>query len=133
MGLETLHRLAPVLIAVVVVLLSADLLWAFATWDRLIKLEFQHDPEAWSKNGKPLGIFQRRPRAEYSSYWDWYRARWRRGLLVFAWLFSTPAWARRDPEAKGLFIRLRLLVVIWNLGFLLALIAAAIASALHWL
>ncbi len=130
---EALHRIAPVLVPVAAVLLTADLLWAFATWDRLIKLEFQHDPEAGSKNGKPLGLFQRRPLAQYASYGDWSRARWSRGLLMFGWLFSTPAWARRDPEASGLLVRLRLLVVIWSLGFLLALMVAAIASALHWL
>ncbi len=131
--IEFVSHVAPVLVPVVVVLLVADLLWAFATWDRIIKLEFQKYPVEWQKDGKPPGYFWKTPPSAYSSYWDRLRAIWHRGWLISAWLFRSPAWARSDAKASGLLIRFRLLVAIWNLSILLPLITLAIASAFHLL
>jgi hypothetical protein len=42
----------------------------------------------------------------------------------YVWVFSTPEWVRRDRNARHLLWWLRILVLTWNLGLVLAVLAA---------
>ena len=126
-----LNHMAPVLWFLLGIFLIADLLWVFATFDQLIKREFQKYPSQWKTNGKPPSVFWKPSVSAYSSWAEWFREQWLRGWHQMAWLFSTPAWVRDDPVAGRLVCRLRILVAIWSCGFLLPFGAAAIAGAFH--
>ena len=101
------------------------LLAAFVTWDRLIQHEYAAHRPDWERDGRLVGMFWRPPETEVLGPVSSLRVSWATHRAMFGWLFSTPAWAADDPEAVRLMRRLRLLVLVWNVG-LLAVIAVGI-------
>lgn len=92
--------------------LVAVLIYAFVMFDRLLRAEYRQHRVAWVNDGRPAGFFWR---AEECSFVSSHIARAR---LAFAWLFSTPTWAAGSAPLLGILRRLRLAVLIWNVGFL---------------
>lgn len=89
---------------------------SFVTWRRLVRHEYTAHRTDWERDGRPVGMSWRPaevgslgPLSQLSVSWATHRA-----MLVL--LFRTPAWAADDPLAVRLMRRLRLFVLIWNVG-----------------
>jgi predicted membrane protein len=95
-------------------LLIPILIWAFTTFDNLIKLEYESFHEQWIKDKQPVGMFWRPEN---------YRVSFSSGNVsqkyMLVWLFKTPEWVNGSDEASALLKRLRVLVLIWNICVLL--------------
>lgn len=98
-----------------VFLLLPVLLGAFVTLDRLIRWEYAAHRADRERDGWPHGIFWRPPAA--------HRPGWLAGWRVMWWVFRTPVWASGDPRAGRLLRRLRLLLLVWNVGIGVAVVA----------
>jgi hypothetical protein len=96
--------------------LMAVLLMAFANFDRLVKIEYKKYKEKWVKDGKPRGFFWR------PSEIPWFAFAIASSLamqsLSIKWLFKTPEWVTNDLEAKECLRKLRLYVLIFNVGII---------------
>ena len=96
---------------------------AFVVFDQLVRLEYSSYRKHWEADGRPHGFF-----------WVPAEAKIARGLLVnlgswrarnrcsFGWLLSTPEWMRWDEKAMRLVFWLRVLVLVWNVGFIAPLL-----------
>lgn len=110
----------------ILIALIIELLWAFLTFDQLIRLEYKNYKTDWEKDGMPYGFFWIPPElrlfpwkglTEYiNKNKIMYKSALARGWLMLSWLFSIPGWMRGDPEARKLIYRLRVLTAIWNIG-----------------
>jgi hypothetical protein len=98
----------------VFLLILPVLLVAFVLFDRLIRAEYAGHRAHWEQDGRPQGFFWLPP--ESRNFGGWLA----RQRAAFAWLFRTPDWVRENPESLRRLARLRLLVVVWNLGVLVA-------------
>jgi hypothetical protein len=94
------------------VLLICVLFYAFMSFDRLLKMQYQRYHQCWIADGKPAGFFWR------ASECDFILSQFSRLRLTFSWIFSTPKWAAGCYELLAILKRLRLAVIIWNLGIL---------------
>jgi hypothetical protein len=95
-------------------LLIPILLWAFITFDNLIKLEHQKFHFQWMKDGEPSGMYWR-PANFHRSF--------RNGMAtqksMLLWLFKNPKWVESSDEASKLLKRYRVLVLAWNICIIL--------------
>ena len=106
----------------ILLILCVFLLFAFITFDQLVKTEYSDFSDEWFKDGKPRGIFWSPPGSTMFSGWgEMYR-------ISFLWLFKTPAWAREDINIRPLFKRLRFFVLIWCAGVL----SLAVINLINW-
>src|SRR5262245_6350346 len=85
-------------------------LFAILTFDQLVLLLRSAYASEWERCGRPRALLRRRSEFPWS-FSGWLAAQ----RCSFAWVFVTPAWARTDPNARRLLLRLRLLVGTWNL------------------
>ncbi len=95
-------------------LLIPILLWAFFTWDNLIKLEHENFHHQWVKNGKPTGMFWRPPNTSRS-----YSSGMATQKFMFVWLFKNPEWVESSDDGMRLIKRYRILVLVWNISVIL--------------
>jgi ferric iron reductase protein FhuF len=95
------------------ILMIPLLVWAFITWDNLIKLEHEKFHQQWLNDGKPTGMFWRSSKSRRS-----YRSGMATQKFMFMWLFKTPEWAESSDDALSLIKRYRTLVLAWNAGIL---------------
>jgi hypothetical protein len=92
--------------------LMAVLLFAFVNFDNLVKIEYRKYKDEWTIDGKPRGFFWRPPES------TWFSSPIAMQKLSFRWLFKTPKWMNNDPEAIYRLKRLRLFVLIFNIGII---------------
>ncbi len=102
-----------------IVLAIALLLYAFSTFDRLVRAEYENAREAWEADGRPRGFFWKAPECTLC------RSTWALNRLSFLWLFATPVWAAKSRTSLNSLRRWRVAVLAWNITILAALILAA--------
>ena len=81
--------------------------FAFRSYDRLIRFEYEYHRADWENDGKPFGYVWRPPEIEEPM--GSLLAFWRCGSK---WLFKTPAWMSQDIEAMRLLKRFRQLNIL---------------------
>jgi hypothetical protein len=76
----------------------------FASFDRLVALEYSEHRKEWETDGCPIGFFWKPPGTRFlaSSARDFAR-----GQCAVTWLFVTPKWIQTDEKARPLLSRLR--------------------------
>src|ERR1700690_273631 len=84
--------------------------FSFFNFDSLVNIEYKRHNEDWIKDGKPKGFFWRAPGGPLFS------GSIATQKLSFVWLFRTPHWVNNDTEAKIHMKRLRIFVLIFNIG-----------------
>ncbi|HEX9022914.1 MAG TPA: hypothetical protein VF799_03650 [Geobacteraceae bacterium] len=93
------------------VLLVPILIWAFNTFDNLIKLECEKFHEQWVADGAPSGIYWRP--TDYRPSLQGALATQKAMFMLF---FRRPGWMESSPYALSLHRRYRMLVLSWNVG-----------------
>jgi len=88
------------------------LLFAFANFDKLVKIEYRKYKEEWMKDGKPRGFFWAPPQS------TWFASSLAMQSLSLKWLFKAPEWVKNDFEAKETLRKIRLYVLIFNVGII---------------
>ena len=96
------------------VLLVPFLIWAFNTFDNLIKLEFEDFHQQWIADGRPSGLYWR-PAGYRPSLQGGIATQ--RSMLVL--LVGRPEWVASSDYASRLQRRYRILVLTWNICLLL--------------
>ena len=94
-------------------LLIPILIWAFNTFDNLIKLEYEKFHQQWLKDGQPSGLYWRP--AHYSPSFHGAFATQRSMLIL---LFKTPEWVASSDQACNLLKKYRILVLTWNISII---------------
>ncbi|MBV9009385.1 MAG: hypothetical protein JO354_09515 [Verrucomicrobia bacterium] len=98
--------------AMFLIALVAVLLASFYFLDRLIRHEYAFHRDQWERDGRPNGFFFRPPELR------WFRSGFAFQRCALGWPLYTPEWVREDPTARTLHRRMRVCVLIWNLGFI---------------
>lgn len=105
---------------IIIILLIPILIWAFNTFDNLMKLEYEKFHQQWLKDGQPSGLYWR-PAG--------YRPSINGGLAtqksMLTLLFKKPEWIASSDQACGLLKKYRILVLTWNISIILWLIAGS--------
>ena len=83
------------------------IVWFIISFDKLVKFEHTNFFEQWLSDGQPTGEFWRATESYPSA-----RSNIASLILMFGWLFDTPAWAKSNEEAKKLFRRYRISAVL---------------------
>ena len=112
------------LIAAGVPLLSV-LFLSFYFQDQLVRHEYRLYRLAWERDGRPTGFFFHPPEAH------WFRSSFARTWVSMAWIFQSPDWVQEDAVAASILKRLRLCVLVWNLGCIL-LTATVLLFRISW-
>lgn len=95
------------------ILLIPVLVWAFNTFDNLIKLEYEKFHEQWIKDGQPSGLYWRP--TDYRPSFHCGIATQKSMLIL---LFNKPEWVASGGQAYNLLKKYRILVVTWNIGII---------------
>lgn len=106
----------PALVPILLLAAAAVSIYSFATFDRLVKAEYELHREAWTADGRPRGFFWRAPEC------TWFDSSMALHRLVLSWLFTTPAWAAQSSRHRALLRRLRISVFAWNIALIGAII-----------
>lgn len=87
------------------------------SFDRLVRRLHEHHREEWTRRGEPTGFFWKAPgtRRDPPALTAFMRA-------AASWPFRAPAPLANDPSARPLLLRMRVALLVWNLG-LVALVA----------
>jgi hypothetical protein len=96
------------------ILLIPILIWAFNTFDNMIKLEFGKFHQHWIADGKPSGLFWR-PAGIRPSFHGGIAAQ--KSMLIM--LFKRPEWIASSAHGCILLKKYRILVLTWNIGIIL--------------
>jgi hypothetical protein len=96
------------MVLVIVLCAITVLFYAFFTFDRLVKAEYENYRDEWVADGSPKGFFWRAPEC------TWLGSSFAMQRLSFAWLFKTPTWATQSAIYRGWLKQLRLSVLVWN-------------------
>jgi hypothetical protein len=99
-------------------LLIPVLIWAFITFDNLIKLEYEKFHQQWIKDGQPSGLFWRPDGCPPSLHGG---IATQKSMLLL--LFNKPEWIASSGQARKLLKKYRILVLAWNIGIILWLFA----------
>jgi ferric iron reductase protein FhuF len=99
-------------------LLIPLLIWAFNTFDNLIKLEHEKFHQQWIKDGQPPGMFWR-PEGSRPSFQGGFATQ--KSMLIL--LFRKPEWIAENAQACILLKKYRILVLAWNAGIIMWLFA----------
>jgi hypothetical protein len=97
-------------------LLLFVLIAVFLTFDQLVRLEYSSYRTNWEKDGGPAGFFWTSP--EHRTFRGRLTRSLTRSRVSLTWLFTTPEWIQVDEQARRLVRRLRILVLIWNVGII---------------
>ncbi len=92
-------------------LLTPVLIWAFNTFDNLIRLEHENFHQQWLADGKPSGLYWRP--ADYRPSFHCAMATQKSMLFL---LFRKPGWTQSGDYASTLLRKYRILVLTWNVG-----------------
>lgn len=99
---------------IIFALLVPILIWAFNTFDNLIKLEYEKFHEQWVADGTPSGIYWRP-----ADYRPSFTGAFATQKAMFSLFFKKPLWIESSPFAFTLHRRYRILVLTWNVGLVL--------------
>jgi hypothetical protein len=102
------------IVPLILVIAVPALVYSFLMFDRLVRAEYEYDRAAWEADGKPRGFFWRAPEC------TWFRSPWSIHRLSLLWLFTTPPWTAKAPDALKSLRRLRVAVVVWCILIVLA-------------
>ena len=97
------------LLALAVFIAVAIVVVAMISCDRLVTIERDRSPEQWEADGSPIPMLRRHAGTTPDLLRMFATTR-----CCFTWIFSTPKWARSDPNARRLLLRIRLLLVVWT-------------------
>ena len=100
----------PNVTAIAVVPLVLILLYAFISFDRLLRAEYEQHRSSWESDGRPAGFFWRAKEC------DFLRSRFAYLRVSLSWLVRTPVWAADSPKLKAMLWRHRFAVLAWNIG-----------------
>ena len=95
-------------------LLMPVLIWAFKSFDDLIKLEHEKFHQQWIKDGQPSGLFWHPDGCRPSFHGG---IATQKSMLIL--LFNKPEWIASSVEACNLLKKYRILVFAWNIGIIL--------------
>jgi hypothetical protein len=95
--------------------MTAGALLAGVAFRRVIEIEFTQFHDEWLKDGKPVGGAGSRRAA---SFWH---SDFATSQVAFDWLFKSPSWTERSPDAQRLLARFRWLMAFFMLGMLVLL------------
>ena len=112
-----LRNSVPYLVGIFLVPLIAVLFYSFVLFDRLLRTEYEQYRPAWEADGSASGFFWRARECRL------FRSDLARLRLSLSWLFRTPAWVTNSSSGSATLRRLRLGVLVWNVGILLVFIA----------
>ena len=99
-------------------LLMPVLIWAFKTFDDLIKLEHEKFHQQWIKDGQPSGLFWHPDGCRPSFHGG---IATQKSMLIL--LFNKPEWIDSSAQASNFLTKYRILVLTWNIGIILWLFA----------
>jgi len=102
--------------------LMCILLFAFFSFDKLVKIEYRKYINQWNIDGKPRGFFWRPPESSLFS------SSIAMQILTFRWLFRTPEWMRNDTEAVYWLKKLRLSALVFNAGIVVSFLIIMIIT-----
>ncbi len=88
------------------------LLWAFSSFDDLIRLEYENFQYFWIQDKQPIGM-----RWRPENYPRNFRGGKGSQIFWFLWLFKTPEWVKKSEQGAKLLKRYRILVLTWNVLF----------------
>lgn len=97
---------------------GCSLLYAFHTFNRLVRLQHERHRSAWFADDCPIGFLWSPPDARGR------KSMFARERLSLVWLVTTPAWAKQSEEARQLLHHMRVSFVgcnIFVLGFLVTI------------
>jgi ferric iron reductase protein FhuF len=89
------------------------LLLAFLNFDKLVKIEYEKFKTNWIDDGKPRGFFWKPTES------NWFSSSFAMQQLAMYWLFKTPDWINNELKAKEALQKLRIYVLIWNIGMVM--------------
>src|SRR5262249_27180917 len=100
-----------------IIILVADILLALLPamflFDGVVEFEYDWHRDAWESDDRPRGyMFFRAPEAEWLGL--------NTHFLFFAWLFTTPAWARGSKSCVRSLRWMRFLLFAWAVGLFFA-------------
>jgi hypothetical protein len=95
-------------------LLIPILIWAFNTFDNLIKLEYEKFHQQWLKDGQPSGLYWR-PADYHPSFHSGFATQ--KSMLIL--LFKKPEWVASSAQACNLLNKYRILILTWNISVIL--------------
>lgn len=95
-------------------LLIPILIWAFNTFDNLIKLEYEIFHQQWLKDGQPSGLYWR-PADYRPSLHSGFATQ--KSMLIL--LFKKPEWVASSAQACSLLKKYRILILTWNISVIL--------------
>jgi hypothetical protein len=99
---------------VIFFLLIPILIWAFNTFDNLIKLEYEKFYQYWIKDGQPSGLYWR-PADYHPSFQGGIATQ--KAMLIL--LFKKPEWVASSDIAWNLLKKYRILVLTWNCSIII--------------
>jgi len=103
-----------IIIITILLTLVVVLLMAFANFDKLVKIEYKKYKEEWIRDRKPRGLFWKPSEITWFAIGSSLATQ----RLSMKWLFKTPEWVTNDLEAKEYLRKLRLYVLIFNVGII---------------
>ncbi len=98
---------------IIFALLVPVLIWAFNTFDNLIKLEYEKFRDQWVADGAPSGIYWRP-----ADYRPSFHGSFATQKAMLTLLFRRSGWIASSPYAFALHRKYRILVLTWNIGLL---------------
>ena len=101
-----------VLLVLLILSLVPFLFGAFMTFDKLVRMLYEENRGAWVDSGRPRGFFYKPEEL------GWFGGRIAFHKASLDWVFRTPDWAKDDDAALKLLSRLRLQVLVWNVGMI---------------
>ncbi len=96
------------------VVLICVLIWSFITFDSLLRIEYEHFTDNWESDGRPTGFFWHPSGVKVTI-----RSSWARGRCALLWPIRPPKWVSSSVGSLALISRLRILVLVWNIGYLI--------------
>jgi len=107
-----MHHTLSVVAAILLISLVGVLVAAFYYLDQLIRREYSCHRQAWEQDGRPNGFLFRPPELRFFSSGMAFQR------CSLAWPFYTPGWVRADATARRLHRRMRVCVLVWNVGLI---------------
>lgn len=85
--------------------------------DELIKFQYENDYDAWKKSGEPSGLRGYRSLTRSRNILKGFFIS-NPAITMLTWIFFTPDWVKKFPEAQDILRKLRRNVLAWNLGII---------------
>jgi hypothetical protein len=111
-----------ILLLLVAIAGSPILFLTFRAFDGLVLIQRTRHPQAWESDGRPRPFLSQGDQEWPRSFGRHFASQ----HCAVAWVFSTPEWARADPEGRRQLRKLRLLAAVWNLVVVPAFVLAVL-------